>query len=327
MRRGSNPEKLKENTLKKYYHRIIVIIHIPNQEEDYYKDQLPVLQKCLDGLFATINRSISVVTIIDNNSCQEVKNLLDLYQDKIEKLVRLRENLGKVAPILNEVRGIFEPFVTLMDSDVLLFEGWEKAVINIFQKYKYAGIVAPLPCPNLAFYNNSAVFVKNFLFGKLGYDKVVDDKDCKLYLKGFNSDYLLNRANRQYDWKEKSYFFKNDPSVIIGAGHFVATYRTKLFHKYNNQPEYKFKGGYEDEFLDKISDKQGFYRLSTVKTYAYHMGNVLDNFITNTLSRSNDDHVDVEVLKQASSFSVKNNFHPYKLVDFLFRVVKKVYKL
>lgn len=326
MRRGSNPEKLKEETLKKYYHRIIVIVHIPNQEEDYYKDQLPVLKKCLDGVFTTINKSTSVVTVIDNNSCLEVKSLLESY-DEIEKLVRLRENLGKVAPILNEVRGAFEPFVTLMDSDVLLFQGWEKEIINIFQKYKYAGIVSPLPCPNLAFYNNSAVFIKNFIFGRLGYAKVVDDKDCELYLKSLNSDYLLNRANRKYSWKEKSYFFRNDSSVIIGAGHFIATYRTQLFHKYNNQPKYKFKGGYEDEFLDKISDKQGFYRLSTAKTYAYHMGNVLDSFTANKLNRPSNDYISEKLIEKANSFSINNNFHPYKLTHFLFRVLKKVYKL
>jgi hypothetical protein len=67
------------------------------------------------------------------------------------------------------------------------------------------------------------------------------------------------------------------PQAIVGATHFVATYKTDLFRNQYEFPEFKFKAGYEDHFMDVIAENKGMYRLSTTQTFAYHIGNSLDD--------------------------------------------------
>ena len=65
-------------------------------------------------------------------------------------------------------------------------------------------------------------------------------------------------------------------AAVIGAFHVVATYRAEQFRGDYSFPYIKFKNHYEEKFLDALSDKMGYYRLSTVKSYIYHMGNKID---------------------------------------------------
>jgi hypothetical protein len=90
-------------------------------------------------------------------------------------------------------------------------------------------MVSPLPYPIGAIHLNENIFFDKFIFGKIKYSKIVHDYDLNLFLQGTNNPALYQRK-KKYNWKEKQYFIKkNDINAIIGATHFVATFKSKLF--------------------------------------------------------------------------------------------------
>lgn len=278
MRQGVNPEKFKGERNIKKLHRVVVVFYIPNLDEDYYSQSLLVLEHCLSSLISTINHETTSITLINNNSTKESDCVVDKYQNMIDKYVLYTENKGKVYAVIDEVRSAFEPFVTISDADVLFFNGWEKAVFEVFKHHQKAGVVTPLPSPYSAFNHNSAVFFDAFFKRTLRYGKVVSDEDVELYLKGINNFDLVNTPFK-FNWKEKQYYLDGNVKAIIGATHFVATYKTALFKNENTFPEIKFANGYEEKFIDCLADEYGLYRLSTLKSYAYHLGNHLDEVV------------------------------------------------
>ncbi|MAW96664.1 MULTISPECIES: glycosyltransferase family A protein [unclassified Leeuwenhoekiella] len=323
MRDGVNPEKFKSEVLPVFLHRVIVPVYIPNLKEEYYRNHLEVFEKFLDQLFKTINPQTTAISLINNNSCEEISRVIENKRAAIDKLVVYQDNKGKVFPVLQEVRAASEPFVTVTDADVLFYKGWEEAVFKVFASCPKAGVVAPLPSPALAFYENTAVFADNFLLGGITYQKAMSDEDGDLYLEGMGNDSLLNRENREYSWKERQYVLTK-AKAIVGSGHFVATYRSALFKGKTAIPKIKFKNGLEREFMDSLSDEKGYYRLSTLQTYAYHMANNLDEHAI-ALKEGGENLVSEDLIRKAQNSKVSPfSFFLRKLV---FRILKRFFKL
>ena len=287
MRIGQNPEKSKQNqnVLKK--HRIIVVFYIPDSQNNYFEDLDLVLNKCLETLFLSINEQTTAVTLINNNSSNSIDKVVDRYKNRIDKYVIYNDNKGKVYAIINEVKGVFEEFVTISDADVLFFDGWENAVFEIFKKVPKAGVVSPLPVPHCTFTYNNSVFFNTFI-NKIKYVNLLNKSDTELFKSSIDNDVAFRRKNNVY-WDEKQlYLKKNKELFLLGSTHFVATYRKFIFDEINSFPKHKFKPGYENEFIDFLADKNGLYRLSAKKTYAYHIGNKLDEMTNNYFSEGNN---------------------------------------
>ena len=279
MRVGSNPEKHIEqkNILKP--HRVLVVLHIPDNEDEFYSELDIVLDKCLHSLTQSINQETTNITLLNNNSSKKASAVIEKYIHLIDKHVIYSENRGKVYAVLNEVRGVFEPFVTITDADILFYNGWEKAVFEIFRQFPLAGVVSPMPLPYMTFYFNHNIFGFNTLRGKIKYGKYVDEEDINLYLQGTNLPKLIERKSR-YNWAEKQFVLENNQHrAVIGAYHVVSTYRTEQFRNHYAYPDLKFKNSYEEYFIDFLSEANGLIRLSTLKTHAYHIGNKIDNIV------------------------------------------------
>jgi hypothetical protein len=326
MRLGINPEKYKGEKNKFYYHRIIIPVFIPNNVEEYYTQSINVLDACLKSLIETINFETTTITLINNNSNEFlIKPVLEKYKKYIDKLVNYTDNKGKVYAVLSEARASYEPFVTIADADVLFYSGWESAVFKIFAGFPKSGVVSPLPMQGLAFNKNNSVFFDKYILGKIKYSKIVSDFDCDLFLKGLGNPASLDRNNRRFSWREKQYYLKNNDDVaVLGAGHFIATYRKAIFKLSTKFPEMKFLNGFEDLFLDEPADRHGWYRLSTSKSYAYHIGNRIDDFVLNKNFDKNQ-CVDLELFKKIENPS--KSFVPYGVKVIFFKIIKKLIKL
>ena len=326
MRDGVNPEKLKGEKNKRYFHRIIIPVYIPNNEEAYYEQSTNVLDACLNSLTQTINFDTTAITLINNNSNEFlIGPVLEKYKKYIDKLVNYIDNKVKVYAVLSEAKASYEPFITITDADVLFYSGWESAIFNIFAGFPKAGVVSPLPMQGLAFNKNNSVFFDKYMFGKIKYSKVVSDLDCDLFLKGLGNQASLDRNNRTFSWREKQYYLKNNDDVaVLGAGHFIATYRNAVFKLSSEFPEMKFLNGYEDLFLDEPADRYGWYRLSTSKSYAYHIGNKIDDFVLNENFEKNR-LVDLELFNEIESPS--KSIVPYRVKTVFFKILKKFMKL
>lgn len=295
-------------------------VHIPNLIDTYYQDALRILKVVIVQVLNTVDLEKTAVTIINNCSCEEVDAYL-MSLERIEKYIRHNSNKGKVLPILNEVRGINEPYVTLMDADVVLSAGWEEEVFKIFKKTHKAGVVAPLPCQSLSFYYNQSAFVDLYLRKNLEYSKVVDDTDSKSFTTGLGNESLHNRSNRAYNWAQKQYHFKNDESILLGSGHFVATYKSFLFKNATDFPVEVFENGLEEIYIDQKSAQMDLYRLSTVKSYAYHMGNVYEELYLKKSELNKFSIPKVRLIKKTWWLELKIGSK-----TLLFRVLKKIHR-
>lgn len=321
MRKGVNPEKRKQEVNQLKLHRIIIPVHIPNVQEEYYKESLEVFDHCLNSLVRTIDHRETAITIIINNCTPSIDPIIEKFLKKIDKTVWYTENKGKVYAVLTEAKAAFEPYVTIADADVIFRKGWEEEIFKIFREYPRAGIVSPVPSPNNSFHFNCSLFFDNYLTGKLKYGKIIKQRDIDLYRKSHSTN-ILDRNNRKYSWGEKQYYLNGKYKAIAGASHFVATYKTFLFHKRTEFPELKFQNSYEEKFLDNIADLKGYYRLSTNTAFAYHMGNALDNSVAawenNILERKEDKTIVIN-----REVEIKSSFIPYVVKKLIFKVLHK----
>ena len=317
MRVGTNPQKIlnEKNLLKK--HRIIIVFYNPVSNDKFFNQLDNVLDKCLDSVIKTVNFDLTQLTVINNNSSESANAVINKYRDYIDKYVIYNENKGKVYAVLNEVRSVYEEFVTIADSDILFFDGWEEAVFNVFKNHPRAGTVSPYPSPYTTFYVNKSTFGLNAFKRNIKYGKFVADKDIEFYLKGTD---LPNLVDRKFfsSWKEKQYISKADVCAVIGAYHVVATYRSLQFKNIDTYPELKFVNSYEEKFIDCLADNCGMMRLSTIKTYIYHIGNKMDD-IANTHVNTGKDKLNSTVFDEILPW-VKEN----KIKIFLYRTVGKL---
>lgn len=279
MRIGNNPEK-KNNTLDLYaYHRVIVPVYIPNFE-GYFKDSFDIFKFNIESLLATVHDKTRI-TIYNNNCIDEVKNYIDeLYKKhaQIDQVFHSKENLGKINAILASIKGNLEPIVTITDSDVLFKHDWQKEVEQVFIDFPNAGMVSPVP-GSRAIKNYTA---NNWYSGILGnislrFETVRDPGAMKRF-----DDSLGNHASLYKQIHLEKYLVLNSKGkkAVMGCGHFVATLRREVFDKGSNSPAFiKIVGGVESKFIDNPNERLGFLRLATLENYAFHLGNVKEDWM------------------------------------------------
>jgi len=302
MRIGTNPEKIKLTKLIHKPHRIIIPFWIPNATDDYFKYQPEVLRLCLQSLIDSVNFSRTNITLINNNSCPEATEIAEEFVKKgfIDKYIKQVENRGKLEVLLAEARGASEEYITISDSDFLFYKGWEETVIQIFNKFKRAGVVTSYPVPNHAFaYNARWVFSSRWKSGS-----IVDKKEMDLVNHGLGNKelgiYSSLGVRKKLPWYEKQYFLEKDGvKVCIGAIHALATMKRDIFKQLPfKKIEYVFKQAAEEEYMDYFSNLLGYYRLSTPICWAYHMGNTIP---------------DIEIINKRIDNQIHSlSFPPYK---------------
>jgi hypothetical protein len=79
----------------------------------------------------------------------------------------------------------------------------------------------------------------------------------------------------------------NDLTVLIGSGHFVATYKKDVFEEVKTYFGYKL-GGASEGYLDKAPLKKGYWRLTTYDNFAYHMGNTFEDWMEGLSFKESD---------------------------------------
>ena len=291
MRIGFNPHKDKPSGQSEFLHQIIIPVYIPNQE-GYFQDSFKILKVCLESLFKTIHGK-TFITIVNNGSSEEVVNYLDTLfaNKKIHELIHT-ENIGKLNAILKGLAGSNIALVTIADSDVLFLENWQKETVTLFNCFPKAGVVGLAPqfktfghfCGNIIFEN---IFSKKLKFSHIKNVEALK----KFYLSiGWGEDY-----NKDY-LKLTLTIESNSQTAVVGSGHFVATYRKEIFKEITSYIGYKL-GGESERYLDEILLKFGLWRLTTNDNFAFHMGNVYEEWMTHTLDSFKKETVDAVTLK------------------------------
>ncbi|HEY9220458.1 MAG TPA: glycosyltransferase family A protein [Lutibacter sp.] len=318
MRTIPNPEKFNFTEIVYKPHRIIIPVYIPESNDFYYSSLFEVFKMSIFSLLKTVNNFNAAITIINNNCKNEVTEYIDslLAEKKIDKHVKLSENYGKVHTILSEARGCYEPYITIADADVFYFNNWEEEVFEIFKTFPKVGVVSPVPSPHLFKYCNISFIIDNIFNLKKG--KILTDQSFRLFAEGINKSPNFFFKGK-IDFKETQYYIeKNKTKACLGATHFIATYKNEMFKWIPlKKPKFKFKIGDEGVFIDSEIDKIGYGRLSTIDSYAYHLGYSNPDWTMNYQFRP-------------SKFlfpSIKSNNLGAKQTGLVFNIKKLIYKL
>jgi hypothetical protein len=275
MRKGYNPHKDRMQEPLGYLHQIIIPVYIPNHE-DYFKDSFAILKMCLESLFKTIHKK-TFVSIINNGSDKKVSDYLDslLFNDKIHELIHT-ENIGKLNAILKGLMGNAIPLVTISDSDVLFLPNWQKETVTIFKSVSKAGVVGIVPQ-----FKTYESFCGNVLFDMLFSSKLsfIEVKNKQALIRFYDSLGWNRNYNQNYLQYVLGLEINPDLKVLIGSGHFVATYKKDIFEGLASYFEYKM-GGNSEKYIDKLPLRKDYWRLTTQDNYAYHMGNTIEDWMT-----------------------------------------------
>jgi hypothetical protein len=279
MRVGYNPYKDQPNGNSKYLHQVIIPIYIPNQE-GYFKDSFVILKLSLASLFATTHDK-TFITIVNNGSDAIISNYLDslLKENKIQELIHT-ENIGKLNAILKGLAGNNIELVTISDSDVQFLPNWQNETVKVFAAIPKAGVVGIVPQFKMYESNCGNVLFDNLLSSKLKFIPVKNKHalirfyDSIGWDKTYNQDYLKFNLGLQIN---------SEICILVGSGHFVATYKKDMFEKLPPYFNYKM-GGNTEGYLDQLPLKKDYWRLTTHDNYAYHMGNVLEDWMFEKIS-------------------------------------------
>lgn len=281
MRIGFNPHKDVPLESSGYQHQVIVPVYLPDQE-GYFRDGLKILGYCLDSLFKTTH-SKTFITVVNNGSAPEVVAYLDglLRENKIHELIHT-VNCGKLNAILKGLSGNSFPLITIADADVLFLNGWQNETYRIFGAFPKAGAICPTPsAKSYKTYTFNIWF--ELLFSKaLQFTKVKNPAALQAFADSVDNPGLYNKDHKELYLTVTA----NNCTAVVGAGHFLVTYKNEVFEKLNvKYTGYKLGGDSENVILDYPVVRRGLWRLSTQDNFAYHMGNVYEDWMESAFGK------------------------------------------
>jgi len=281
MRIGFNPHKDEPLEETKYLHQVVIPVYIPNFE-GYFTDSFKILKLCLNSLMQSVHDQ-TMITIVNNGSCREVVDYLNglFSEQKIHEVIHT-ENLGKINSIIKGLVGTNIKLVTISDADVLFLKDWQKETVRVFNEFPKAGIVGIVPqvrtfghlCTNLIF--------DNWFSKKLQFTPLKNPEAFRKFYKsiGWTEDY-----NQDFTRWILTITNKNNFTAVVGSGHFVATYRKELFEEVKTYLGFKL-GAETERYLDEKPLKKDLWRLTTEDNFAYHMGNVHEDWMDEEIGKN-----------------------------------------
>lgn len=280
MRKGFNPNKNRIIDKSDYFHQIVIPVYIPN-DESYFKDSLQILKICLESLFKTIHDK-TYVTVVNNGSSNQVIELLEDYfvNYKIHELIHTI-NIGKLNAVLKGIAGHDFDLITITDADVLFLNNWQNATYEVFNTFKKTGFVSPCPSSKVLKKFTANIHLENIFSNKLKFTKVKNTKGQIMFAKSIGNYDFYNK----YHLELYLTISNSDVKAVVGGGHFVGTYRANVFkHPKSIYEEYALGGKAMNLVLDKPVIDKGYWRLSTEDNYVYHMGNMYEDWMQETLN-------------------------------------------
>lgn len=200
-------------------------------------------------------------------------------QGKIHEVVHTTA-IGKLNAILKGLSGHQFPLVTISDADVLFQNGWQEASYDVFGAFPKAGVVSPSSNPKMLRYYTANIIGSHLFSKKLYFTSVEDVEAMRAFAKSIDNPTLF----KQVHFEKHLTLQNSNAAAIIGAGHFVATYRGVCFDTLSDRySEFSLGGNSEESLLDNPPVKLDLWRLSTVKSYVFHMGNVKEDWMGEVL--------------------------------------------
>ena len=201
-------------------------------------------------------------------------------QNNIQELIHTT-NIGKNNAILKGIKGHNFKLITIADADVLFLNGWQDNTIKVFNEFPKVGVVGLVPQFKLYKSLSYNVLYDNIFSKQLKFTQVKDPESMKLFYKsiGWKDNY-----NKDYLKLHLTITSKSSLEAVVGSGHFVATYKREALELNPKVAlQEKLSPKQDRALLDIPVLKVGGWRLTTAQNYAYHMGNVYEDWVGNQM--------------------------------------------
>ena len=272
MRIGSNPAKEDKVESDNSYHRIVVPVYIPNLDA-FFKESLNVLKLSLKSLYTTVH-SKTKISVASNGCCKEVNDFLnnELDENRIDELYIIKLGIGKINSLYKVINSVKEPLITITDADVLFSTGWQNSVEKIFIDYPKTGMVCPFSYSKGFRDLTSNIYFDNLFNKKISVNKIKNTEALKHFAKSIGNENFYKDVHLEYGI---SYQEKGKSRVLIGAGHFVSTFKRDVFSHYKFNANLNRLSSGEGVYIDLPPVKSGLWRFSTDHNFVFHMGNTV----------------------------------------------------
>ena len=302
MRVGFNPNKDKQIVTSEYFHQIVIPVYVPNLE-GYFKDGLIILKYCLESLLKT-SHAQTYFTVVNNGSCKEVIDyLVSLKRSKqIQELIHT-SNIGKLNSVLKGLVGHSFPLITITDADVLFLSGWQNATYSIFESFPKVGAVCPTPSSRSYKTYTSNIYWDLFWSKELHFSKVQNPSALKAFANSVGDQNFYN----EYELQKYLTVNNAECKAVVGAGHFATTYRGAIFTKLIRSSQFQMGGNSEGEILDIPVVKKDLWRLSTADNFAFHMGNVVEDWMNievDKLEKNSNSNITIPKIHDREFFKI-----------------------
>lgn len=315
MREGLNPEKDKMIKEPQFNHQVVIPVYIPSLN-DYFKDAEKILSLCIDSVVST-SHSKTFITIVDNGSCSKIGRFLDdlKLSGKVHEVLHTGE-MGKLNAIMKGIAGHNFALITISDSDILFKPGWQLETSKVFNIFPKCGVVGLIPQYNMFSNFCTPVLFDNFFNKRARFIKVIQPEEMRKFYEslGWNMD-------DSHPYLDYAFAItKENITAYIGSSHVVATYRRELLEQIPRF--FKFKmGGDSERYLDRLAKEKDLWKLTTSHNYAYHMGNVYEDWMQVQKTES-PDLTETKPLETPKKYPGKN-----LLKNRIFKKIIRVHKI
>lgn len=271
-RQGNNPQKIRESaTTPPSEITVAALTYIPEQA-GYFTNVLDALKLCLASIRAHADYPFDLL-VLDNGSCKEVRSFLyeELEQGRIDYLIVNQRNIGKMNAVFQMLSAAPGETIFYTDGDIYYKPGWMSAHLNILKTFPKAGLVGGTPLRNLAQYCTE---------GTIGW---IESHSSELeYQKGdlipieWTREFLHSVGSEDVErWKhlQDCRVTYKGVTAYAGASHMQYAISRAVAQSIPRYRSDKAISAENDLHIDTFLENSGYLRLSTDKSYVYHIGN------------------------------------------------------
>jgi len=272
MRIGQNPLRESKVTPPSQV-QFCVVTHLPNQDEGYHEHRLDIIKLCLNSLRK--HSSVGEINIFDNGSCPA---LLYWLQDeyKPNRLI-LSRNVGKVWA-QNALIRMFpkDTLIHFNDDDVLLSPGFVETELQLLQEFPNVACASGAAIRTMFRWACDATIRWAQQEALLEVGRFIPDEQENDYAISIGRDPQVHREMTKDDRDYKITY--NGIEAYATSHHMEFMGFQKQLVKATDWSDSSAMGSMRpwDYAMEKIG-----LRLATIKRYARHVGNVLDEGVYN----------------------------------------------
>jgi glycosyltransferase involved in cell wall biosynthesis len=324
MRVGKNPFKNKKGKFTPAKVGIVSLTYIPFLS-GYYEYSFEVLKIHLESLLLTQTDDCNLL-VFDNGSCPEVTDFLQAEQQReaIDWLVLSNHNMSKAGAINWAFSVLENDYLAFTDSDILFRSGWVEESLEIFDHFDKAGIVAVQP-PFFDLMKDEFLSVESIRAdGRYQVDEAIPDQRwVEEYCRGVG---ISEEKRKHYETRPlfKATARSGAGEAWIGATHAQFMVSQEVAKAMLPLPVSGRLMPADAKEINRKPEALGYWQLSTIDSFFYHMGNVLNEQVLEEFSALKRMSPSSSVAKpEQLSFRTKSKVKG-RLFKFMKRLVLKI---